>query len=201
SGLNEPSSPRRPGCPIRSSTTPTAAIEIETLMKAAPRSPTCLARAALAGGWSATSPPTASVHRIATARLITALTSSPGTRSLPDPYHATSVAIGSLPSNQAEHVTLTEVVQALARLDRRAGCCGGEEAARWLASRLARAGCETRVDEEQFLDGYARPIGLLAAGSALSGAAGLSRRLRRLAALGGAAVTAAIADDISNGPR
>ncbi len=42
---------------------------------------------------------------------------------------------------------------------------------------------------------------MLAAGGALAGLVSLRRRWRRLGGLAGAAVTAAIADDISNGPR
>jgi hypothetical protein len=93
------------------------------------------------------------------------------------------------------------VVEALAPLDRRAGSHGEEQAARWIAERLTQAGCETEIDEEQFLDGYARPIGMLAAGSALAGLAALGKRTRRLGGLAGAAVAAAIAEDVSNGPR
>jgi Zn-dependent M28 family amino/carboxypeptidase len=111
------------------------------------------------------------------------------------------VAPAPLPSNPTEQAGLSEVVEALARLDRRAGCEGEKEAAHWLANRLKDAGCQVQVDEEQFLDGYARPIGMLAAGSAAAGLAGFSRRFRGLAGAAGAAVTAAIADDISNGPR
>jgi Peptidase family M28 len=111
------------------------------------------------------------------------------------------VATGYLPSTEAEQTALREVVHALVPLGRRAGSEGEKAAADWLAGRLARSGCEVCVDQEEFLDGYARPIGTLAAGSALAGVAGLSRRFRKLGGLGAAAVTAAIADDISNGPR
>src|SRR5262249_9620882 len=57
------------------------------------------------------------------------------------------------------------------------------------------------VDEEQFRDGYARVIGTLAALGAVAGAAALAKRTRRIGGVGAALVTAAIADDISNGPR
>ena len=93
------------------------------------------------------------------------------------------------------------MIETLAPLERRAGSPGEEQAARWLSERLARAGCETCIDEERFLDGYARVIGSLAAAGALAGAAALGTRWRRAAGLAGAAVAAAIADDISNGPR
>jgi Zn-dependent M28 family amino/carboxypeptidase len=97
--------------------------------------------------------------------------------------------------------TLREVVEALAPLERGAGSAGEEQAAQWISERLQAAGCEAQVEEEQFLDGYAKVIGTLAAAGALAGAAGLTRRLRRLGAAAAALVTAAIADDISNGPR
>ncbi len=98
--------------------------------------------------------------------------------------------------------TLREVVEALAPLERGAGSAGEEQAAQWLASRLTLAGCvHTAVEEEPFHDGYARVIGTLAAAGAVAGVAALGRRTRKPAALAAAAVTAAIADDISNGPR
>ena len=103
--------------------------------------------------------------------------------------------------DQADEATAREVIEALAPLERRAGSPGEEQAARWLSERLARAGCETCIDEERFLDGYARVIGSLAAAGALAGAAALGTRWRRAPGLAGAAVAAAIADDISNGPR
>jgi hypothetical protein len=96
---------------------------------------------------------------------------------------------------------LEQVVNALAPLERRAGSPGEEQAARWIAERLEQAGCDVQVDEEQFLDGYAKVIGSLAALGAVAGVAAHSPRLRRLAALAAGAATAAIADDISNGPR
>jgi Zn-dependent M28 family amino/carboxypeptidase len=104
-------------------------------------------------------------------------------------------------SDDAYRATLREVIEALAPLERRAGSPAEERAARWLAERLAGAGCETRVEEERFLDGYARVIGPLAACGALAGAAALGCRWRAAAGVAGALVTAAIADDVSNGPR
>ncbi len=105
------------------------------------------------------------------------------------------------PPHQAHEATVREVIEALAPLERRAGSPGEQQAARWLSERLAGAGCECRVEEEQFLDGYARVIGSLAAAGALAGVAALGTRWRKGAAVAGAAVAAAIADDISNGPR
>jgi hypothetical protein len=104
-------------------------------------------------------------------------------------------------SRPTDQHTLHEVVEALAPLQRRAGSPDEEQAARWIAQRLERAGCQVRVDEEQFLDGYARVIGTLAGGAALAGVAALGRRTRKAAAAAAALVTAAIADDVSNGPR
>ena len=98
--------------------------------------------------------------------------------------------------------TLREVIETLAPIERRAGSPGEKQASDWIAQRLCAAGCEARVQDEQFLDGYARLISSLAAASAASGAlALLIPRSRKLAAVAAAGVTAAIADDISNGPR
>jgi hypothetical protein len=98
--------------------------------------------------------------------------------------------------------TLAEVVEALAPIERRAGEAGERQAADWLVERLRQAGCPAQIEEAEFLDGYAPVIRDLAAGASAAGLIGfLSRRARRLAALAAAGVTAAIADDISNGPR
>ncbi len=103
--------------------------------------------------------------------------------------------------NDSGEATLREVVGALAPLQRRAGSPGERQAAEWLADRLRTAGCETALEEEPFLDGYAKVIGSLSALAAVSGAAALVPSLRRPAAAVATAVTAAIADDITNGPR
>jgi Zn-dependent M28 family amino/carboxypeptidase len=97
--------------------------------------------------------------------------------------------------------TMREVVETLAPLVRRAGSDGEHEAARRVAARLEQAGCSVAVDTEQFLDGYAPLLGGLSATGALAGLAALGGRARRLASLTAAAVAAAIADDVSNGPR
>ncbi len=102
----------------------------------------------------------------------------------------------------ADEQTLREVVQTLARLERRAGDRGESEAAQWLAERLDAAGCEVVVEAEDFLDGYARLFSRLSAASALAGLTALAvPRARRLAGLAAGAATLAMADDISNGPR
>jgi Peptidase family M28 len=107
----------------------------------------------------------------------------------------------SWPPDATNHSVLREVIDALAALERRAGSPGEREAARWIHARLSEAGCVADIDEERFLDGYARVIGTLAAASAGAGIAARSRRLRRPAAAAATAVFAAIADDVSNGPR
>ena len=101
----------------------------------------------------------------------------------------------------AAQSTLHEVVEALAPLERRAGSPGEQEAARWIVRRLEGACGGVRIEEEQFHDGYARVIGTLAAAGALAGVAALAPRTRLAAGAAAAVVTAAIADDISNGPR
>jgi hypothetical protein len=97
--------------------------------------------------------------------------------------------------------TLREVVETLAPLERRAGSPGEQQAAEWIAARLQQAGCQAAVDEEQFHDGYAKVIGTLAAAGAAAGLAALIKPARALGGVLAAAVAAAIADDVSNGPR
>lgn len=97
--------------------------------------------------------------------------------------------------------TLREVVERLAPLERRAGSPAEHEAADWIAERLTTAGAPARVEEAEFLDGYAPLIAKLSAIGAAAGVAGLARRGRLAAILGGVGAAAAIADDVSNGPR
>ena len=98
--------------------------------------------------------------------------------------------------------TLREVVEALAPIERRAGEEGERRAAEWIAERLRAAGCPAAVEPEEFLDGYATVMRALSGASLGAGLAALSRApVRRAAGLAAAAVTAAIADDVSNGPR
>ena len=98
--------------------------------------------------------------------------------------------------------TLREVVEALAPIERRAGSDGERAAAEWIAGRLAAAGCPAEVEPEQFLDGYAPLMRALALAGAAAGATALAARpLRRIAGTVAAGVVAAIADDVSNGPR
>ncbi|HEY2319867.1 MAG TPA: M28 family peptidase [Solirubrobacteraceae bacterium] len=98
--------------------------------------------------------------------------------------------------------TLREVVETLAPLERRAGSEGERQAAQWIAQRLRAAGCEAEVQEEAFRDGYARVMSALSIASGVAGVAALaSRRARPVAGVAAGAVAAAIADDVSNGPR
>ncbi len=97
---------------------------------------------------------------------------------------------------------LREVVEALGSLERRAGSEGERAAAEWLAARMRSTGCEVAIEEEEFLDGYARLLSRLTAAGAVAGMVGVAvPRARWLAGAAAAAATVAIADDISNGPR
>jgi hypothetical protein len=105
-------------------------------------------------------------------------------------------------TSPAGEATLREVVEALAPIERRAGEDGERRAAEWIAERLRAAGCAAEVEEEAFLDGYAEVMRTLSAASLAAGVAALAPApARRLAGLAAAAITAAIADDVSNGPR
>lgn len=100
-----------------------------------------------------------------------------------------------------DEATLREIVDELAPLERRAGSPEEERAARWIADRLERAGCGARVEQETFRDGYAALLTGLCAAGVVAGTAALSRRGRLAGAAVSAAAAAAIADDVSNGPR
>jgi hypothetical protein len=101
-----------------------------------------------------------------------------------------------------DEATLREVIEALAPLERRAGSAGERTAADWITQRLRAAGCDATVEEEQFREGYARVMSTLSITSGLAGVAALaSRRARPVAGAVAGAVVAAIADDVSNGPR
>jgi Zn-dependent M28 family amino/carboxypeptidase len=98
--------------------------------------------------------------------------------------------------------TLREVVEELGALDRRAGSSGEHRAAEWLARRMRSAGCEAEVQETHFHAGYAGLMRGLCLGGVAAGVSALAvRRLRAPAAIGAVLTGAAIADDISNGPR
>ncbi len=94
------------------------------------------------------------------------------------------------------------MIEALAPIERRAGDSGERAAAEWIAERLGRAGCDVAIDEEQFLDGYARIFSRLSGASVAAGVTALAfPRTRKLAGVAAAAATLAIADDVSNGRR
>src|ERR1700689_4525813 len=101
------------------------------------------------------------------------------------------------------HPSLPEVIEQLAPLERRAGSEGEAQAAAWLAERLLAAGADAKVEEAEFHDGYAKPIGALAAVTAAAGLAALGGgRKRRLAgSLAACLAGAAIADDVANTHR
>ena len=103
-----------------------------------------------------------------------------------------------LDTNQA---TLTEVVETLAPLERRAGSQAERQAAEWIAERIDRAGAPSRIEEEQFDDGYARELLPLGVAGFVAGILAIRGRRRALATVLGAAAAAAIADDASNGTR
>lgn len=114
---------------------------------------------------------------------------------------AGSIRIDADPPTRENLPTLHEVVETLARLDRRAGSSDERDAAVWIAERLERAGAPARVQEELFLDGYAWLLAPLVVTSALAGGLLLAGRGRRLATAAAALAAAAIVDDVSNGAR
>jgi hypothetical protein len=106
------------------------------------------------------------------------------------------------PGDGSDESILREVIEALAPLERRAGSPAEQQAAEWIVARLRSAGCAAEIEEAEFLDGYARVMSKLTGAGAVAGLTALaSRRARRVAGTAAALVTAAIADDISNGPR
>jgi hypothetical protein len=101
--------------------------------------------------------------------------------------------------------TLRHTVEALAAFERGACSEGERVAAEWLATRLAEAGAEARVEWELAYESFAKPLFAM---SAIGAAAGLLAGRRRsgkaarlLAAIAGAGAAAAIADDVSNRSR
>src|SRR5690349_21588014 len=103
-----------------------------------------------------------------------------------------------------DEATLREVIAALATLERRAGSDGERRAAEWIAARLTAAGAPAEVQAANFREGYPGLLGALSGAGAVAGVTALTSRrapTRRLAAAAAATVTAALADDASNGPR
>jgi hypothetical protein len=99
------------------------------------------------------------------------------------------------------HPALREVIEQLAPLERAPGSAGEAEAAAWIAQRLRDAGCQAEVEPAEYHDGYAKPIGTLAAITTLAGLVALKRRGRLAGGLTAALAGAAIADDVANTHR
>ena len=93
---------------------------------------------------------------------------------------------------------LRAIVEHLQAIERPSASEGERRAAEWIRDRLEEHGCRARIEEERATGSFPLPFGLL---SAVAAALGLSRRGRGLAAVAGLGVAAAIADDVSAGPR
>jgi Peptidase family M28 len=90
---------------------------------------------------------------------------------------------------------LREQVEGLSAIHRPTASEGERQAAEWVVARLAEAGADARIEDEDSNGGYWWPLGLTAAAGALAGVAGLRGR-RALAAAIGAAATAVAIDDL-----
>ena len=99
------------------------------------------------------------------------------------------------------HPALPEVIEQLAPLERRPGSIGEAQAATWIAQRLREAGCDAEVEDAEFHDGYAKPIGALAAVTTLAGVVSLHERGRLAGGVAALLAGAAIADDVANTRR
>ncbi|HET9094518.1 MAG TPA: M28 family peptidase [Solirubrobacteraceae bacterium] len=99
------------------------------------------------------------------------------------------------------HPALREVIERLAALPRAPGSVGEAEAAEWIATRLQAAGCDAQVEPAEYHDGYAKPIGALAALATLGGLMALGRRGRLAGGVLAALAGAGIADDVANTHR
>jgi Peptidase family M28 len=95
---------------------------------------------------------------------------------------------------------LREVVERLAPLRRNPGSEGEREAAEWIAQRLRAAGADARIEPEDVSSTFYLPVGAL---SGLAAAGGIASLLgaRRPGALAGAAVVAALWEDLTGGSR
>ena len=90
---------------------------------------------------------------------------------------------------------LREHVESLSAIHRPTASEGERRAAEWVVERLAHAGADARIEQEDSNGGYWWPLGLTASAAALAGVAGLRGR-RALATMIGAAATAAAVDDL-----
>ena len=113
----------------------------------------------------------------------------------------TNAVLTQTSERRASEATIRELVEALAPLEREAGSDGEREAASMLAARLEAAGAPARVEEEKYLDGFADLLAAITGAGVVSGLAALSGRGRALGVAGGAAATAALVDEVSNGLR
>jgi hypothetical protein len=93
---------------------------------------------------------------------------------------------------------LRATVEHLEAIERGSASEGERRAAEWIRDRLEEHGCRARVEAERATGSFPLPFGLLSAAGAV---AGLTRGGRALAAAGGLAAAAAIADDVEAGPR
>jgi hypothetical protein len=101
-----------------------------------------------------------------------------------------------------ELAALRATVEALAAIERRSTSEGEREAAEWIADRMRELGCDAAVEEERAFAAWAPTLAAVSAAGAVAGLAGVVRRRgSRLAAAVAGLAAAAIADDISNGPR
>lgn len=100
-----------------------------------------------------------------------------------------------------ELASLRATVEELAGWERAACSPGERRAADWIARRLGDTGAAARIEEEEAFEGFARPLALLCGLGAVAGLLGLRSGTRRVATALGLAAAAAIAEDISNGPR
>jgi hypothetical protein len=95
---------------------------------------------------------------------------------------------------------LRATIEALAPIPKGSAGEGERQAALWIADRLRAHGCDVAVEEETVRpDPWRNLVALSAAALAAGLLAG--RGARVVPAVAGAALTAAIADDVQNGPR
>ena len=103
---------------------------------------------------------------------------------------------------QDELAGLRATIETLAAFERGPTSEGERRAAEWIAERLNALGAVARIEEERAFTSWAGALAGLSAAGAVAGVAGLAGRGRsRIAAAIAAVAGAAIADDISNGPR
>lgn len=102
--------------------------------------------------------------------------------------------------DRVDQADLAATVEALAPIERPPCSPGEREAAAWIAARLEALGCTVAIEEEQAFAEFAPALARMASAGLAAGALA-AVGARRAAAAVGAAASALIADDISNGPR